>query len=237
MKTLNPHASGQHQQVLLLLPWYLNKTLQTHELKQVANHLHSCLVCRRELIALDRLASAVKQSSDLETAAEMSFAGLKSKLPVQQALFAQSNDLPRDVKGTSSFYGRLKTRCHRLLPKQNTASYSYLAIAASILIAAIPLALNLPGNLIKPDYYTLSAAETESFSGQLRVVFSKPLPKSEIDVLLSQIQGQLIDGPNSVGAYTIKLLEANPNVATINAAVDLLREQPEVMLAEPVLQP
>ena len=55
------------------------------------------------------------------------------------------------------------------------------------------------------DYYTLSIAKPEfAINSQLRVVFSKNLSNSEIDSLLAQAHGQRIDGPNTVGALTVK---------------------------------
>ena len=44
-----------HQQILLLLPWYLNQSLEQGEQKQVEKHIAHCLLCRRELISLRKL--------------------------------------------------------------------------------------------------------------------------------------------------------------------------------------
>ncbi|MEI7997099.1 MAG: hypothetical protein WCH01_19575, partial [Methylococcaceae bacterium] len=56
-------STDQHRQLFLLLPWYLNKSLEQDELQQVESHLRNCIVCHRELVALRKLAAAVKQSS------------------------------------------------------------------------------------------------------------------------------------------------------------------------------
>jgi hypothetical protein len=233
MNTLNPHAVGQHEKVSLLLPWYLNKSLQSDELQQVEQHLRSCLLCRREMQALDKLSKAVRQASDLEMAAELSFAGLKNKLPMYPAAESFSNPLARQSSG---LFRPLKARSpHKALLR---FSYPYLAIAATVLMAVIPLLLYFPDAKFKADYYTLAAAKTEAVTGpQLRVVFSPALPKSQIDAVLKQIQGQLIDEPNSVGAYTVRLTHADSPNNSVEAALAFLRRQPVVVLAEPVLQP
>ncbi len=240
MKTQHPLAAGQHQQALLLLPWYLNKRLQTDEHQQVEKHLRSCLICRRELAVLEQLSSAVKQASEWEAAAEVSFAGLKSKLPAQRWAVAKSNDLPGLPAGNRiqpNLYGRIKTACQGYLARPHGV-YPYWAMAVALFLAVIPLVFHWQRASISTDYYTLSSAKPESVSGEkLRVVFVKPLQKTRMEALLSHIQGQLIGEPNSVGAYTVKLLGAEAGATSINTAVDFLRAQPEVMLAEPVLEP
>jgi hypothetical protein len=92
-------------------------------------------------------------------------------------------------------------------------------------------------SLATADYYTLSAPEPESPVGaKLRVVFSKSLPDAGIDSLLEKIHGQLVDGPNSVGAYTVRL-DTGKDSPDSTAATAFLRNQQNVMLAEPVIDP
>ncbi len=237
MNTLNPHAVGQHQKASLLLPWYLNNSLQGDEQLQVEQHLRSCLLCRRELQALRQLSKAVRQASDLEMAAETSFAGLKNKLPIQSTGITASAPFSNPAAHWSSgLFRQSKTRSlHKAMPR---FSYPYLAIAATVLMAVIPLVLYFPNAKLAADYYTLAAAKPEALAGpQLRVVFSPALPKSQIDAVLQQIQGQVIDMPNSVGAYTVKLTHAGSPNSSMEAALAFLRRQPVVVLAEPVLQP
>ena len=80
---MNQHTfplTDDHQQIQLLLPWYVNHSLEQNERKQVENHLRSCILCRRELVVLRKLAEDVNQSSVLDVAAEASFARLRGKL-------------------------------------------------------------------------------------------------------------------------------------------------------------
>jgi hypothetical protein len=237
MNTLNPHAVGQHEKVSLLLPWYLNKSLQGDELQQVEQHLRSCLICRREMQALDKLSKAVRQPSDLEMAAKLSFAGLKNKLPMPPAGVSASESFSNPVASQS--YGLLRPlKTRNLLKAMPRFAYPYLAIAATVFMAVIPLLLYFPNAKLTANYYTLAAAKPEAVAGpQLRVVFSPALPKSQIDAVLQQIQGQVVDEPNSVGAYTVKLTHADSPNSSIEAALAFLRRQPVVVLAEPVLQP
>ena len=57
----------QHQQLQLLLPWYVNESLGEVERLQVEEHIHGCLLCNRELFALRKLQAAA--NSDYRQAA------------------------------------------------------------------------------------------------------------------------------------------------------------------------
>ena len=102
---MNQHTSpstDQHQQILLLLPWYLNQSLEQDERQQVESHLRSCILCRRELVVLRKLAAAVKQSSDLDVAAEASFASLRAKLQTAEPI--RQNPVPSNNQPTLAWF-------------------------------------------------------------------------------------------------------------------------------------
>ena len=46
-----------------LLPWYVNGTLEGDELREVEEHLRSCLVCRREVEGLRELRGEMQQAA------------------------------------------------------------------------------------------------------------------------------------------------------------------------------
>lgn len=248
-KTMNRHTmpstNDQHQQVLLLLPWYLNQSLEQDEQRQVESHLRSCLLCSRELVVLRKLGATVKQSSDLDMAAEASFASLLEKL--QTAEPVRQTPEPSNNQTTLAWFGKCANtgagqsgnaaNRHSRLLRLNVITVKHFAIAASMLLAMLPLIMHYERSPVTPDYYTLSAAKPESPAGaKLRVVFSKPLPDTGIDSLLKRIHGQLVEGPNSVGAYTIRLDAGKENL-DLTAAATFLRNQQNVLLVEPVIEP
>jgi len=247
-KIMNQNSSqstDQHRQIFLLLPWYLNKSLEQDELQQVESHLRNCILCHRELVALRKLAAAVKQSSDLDVAAEASFAKLREKLQTADPLRIKtlpSNNQPRLIwsrkpaAASPDLSGNSASRYSQLSSLRGN-SVTHFAIAASMLLAIIPLIMQYGRSPATTDYYTLSAAKPESPTGtRLRVVFSKSLANTDINSLIEKIHGQLVEGPNSVGAYTV-MLGADKTSEDLTAAVALLRNQQNVLLAEPVIEP
>jgi len=218
-----PSISDLHQQIQLLLPWYINQSLQPHERQQVESHIRHCLQCRRELLSLRKLAEVVIKPSDMEAAAEASFANLRSKLPART-----SDNTPSILSVKTTTLGRLTT-----FGRQRTV---WFAMAASLVLAVIPLTLHTLRTNTTESYYTLSAARPELAGGkQLRVVFAKSLPNADVDALLLAIHGQRMDEANSVGAFTVKL-DSDDNTK-LDDVIALLRSRSDVLLAEPVMQP
>jgi hypothetical protein len=217
-------SQNQHQEVQLLLPWYVNQSLRQHEHRLVENHIRHCLPCRRELDSLRKLAEAVTLASDLDLAAETSFAGLRKKLPARAPGRAQSA-------------ASAKTAIPGRIGKFANQTGVRLAMAASLLLAVIPLTLHTVQTNTADDYYTLSAAQPESAAGkELRVVFAKSSSPAEVAAVLAEIRGRRIGEPNSVGALTVRL-EAGGSSPRLEEAIALLRSRQDVLLAEPVMQP
>ncbi len=237
--------TDEHQQIMLLLPWYLNKSLEKDERLRVERHLRNCILCNREMVALRKLATAVKQSSDLDVAAEASLASFRKKLQtadrVRQKPVSVSDRttlvLPEKRAYVPSDLSVHATNKARRLLRLSGRAGKHFAIAASMLLAMVPVVMQYGRSSGTTDYYTLSAAKPESPSGtQLRIVFSKSLPTTEINLLLEKIHGQLVEGPNSVGAYTARL-STGKDSQDLTAAVALLRKQQNVLLVEPVIEP
>ncbi|MGD0961531.1 MAG: zf-HC2 domain-containing protein [Methylomonas sp.] len=110
------------------------------------------------------------------------------------------------------------------------------AIAASLLLALVPLALKIGVAPAGKSYATLAAGSPAIAAGpHLRVVFAKSLPETQIDRLLAGVRAKRVDAPNSVGAYTVALA-ADGGQAALADALEFLRRQPEVLLAEPLLE-
>lgn len=228
-------SADQHQQISLLLPWYLNKSLALTERQQVETHIRDCMVCRRELAHLDKLAAMIKQAPDLDVAAKVSFDKLRAKWQTDRQPIESLGGTQPDLcfeKCIDRLSGNTAPR-RPFLGMQGIR----LAIPVSVLLAIAPFAMQYGRSPTAKDYHTLSDAKPESVAGiHLSVVFSKPMAETEINALLAKIHGERVAGPNSDGAYTVRLNSGKdtPNLAS---AIVFLRGQQHVMLANPVLPP
>jgi hypothetical protein len=134
-----------------------------------------------------------------------------------------------NVSRAAEILGISRVSLYRLIDKYR------LSVAMLLLLAIIPLTVKYGLSPDIGDYYTLSNAAPETSAClKLRVVFTKFMPEGDIDSLLKKIHGQIVDGPNNVGAYTI-CLEADRDNQDLNAAIILLRNRKDVFLAELVM--
>ncbi|MEM8957134.1 MAG: hypothetical protein AAGC86_04885 [Pseudomonadota bacterium] len=94
-------------------------------------------------------------------------------------------------------------------------------VLASVLLWQVAIAPNLTG-LGGPGYETV----TEDRTGPvLQVIFNEDASMGEISELLRQFDGNLLDGPSTLGLYRIGF----PDTAQRTAALDALTERPDLV--------
>lgn len=206
----NPHRPGEHEAVALLLPWYVNQSLDGEERARVQAHLGHCLVCRRELTGLQALAASVAKAPLLDLKPDAAYARLQRRLP------------PRAMAAKPTAKPVARRRFRPAAPR-------WLAAAAAMVLLALPF--SPVWHPVEPGagFRTLSDHPLAKPGGDLRLVFAPGLPAERIAGLLRDIGGQVVDGPSAVGAYAVRLERADPG-----AALAFLRGQEGVLLAEPV---
>ena len=222
MKELHNNPYSVHQEISLLLPWYVNKTLHKNEIEMVENHLVVCMTCRRELATLHKLAAAVQNEGSIDSAAQASFTQLKKRI-----------------------HGSNKTSQEKApnviaLPVQRKAggkiwhlSRPALALAAVLLVSLLVPRFIDTGNSQMNEYRTLSNAENRAASqNTIRVIFSNDAKQLEINEILASVNGQIIDGPTEQGVYTVAI-QNEPASKDILDRVTLLQKNAQVIFAEP----
>jgi hypothetical protein len=213
MTSLDSHQSDEHDDVFLLLPWYANRSLDGDEAAHVEKHVRHCMACRRELTALQALATAIARESVSGQSADVSYAHFAARLPQR----------PNATTGRQ-----------RWLTRWNRSGALRLAAAAALLLAVLPLGLWQWEVQQPPSFRTLAQpGPSRKVAGDFRVVFAVNLPADRIDALLREVDGRLVAGPNGAGAYTVRLGENGKPVAPA-VALARLRAHEGVVLAEPV---
>lgn len=235
MNSIPSPNSDLHQRVKLLLPWYVKQSLDPEEHRMVEKHVGRCLKCRHALTGLRKLNHAVNLATDMDVAADISFASLQNKM--------QKNQDQRASAPSLAFIDRIKPKRHALsflregLKSDWQRASMGFAVAALFLLALLPIAWKQHIASNADHFYTLSAGKPQFVSkSQLRVVFSQDSNQAKIDAILAKIVAQQVEGPNSMGAFTVTIDTATQGIDLITA-VSYLREQSEVVFAEPVLQP
>lgn len=237
-----PQSEEQHQQISLLLPWYSIHSLDPAERQQVENHVRYCLLCRRELADLAKLATAVKHVSDCNLAAEASFKRLRAKMQTARQPAESFAKYPSSDKIKKRAAGKLHlivnaTSKGKSFGAFRRSRYKRLAIPASLLLAIIPFATQYQRSPTINDYHKLSVAGPKPGTVfQLRVAFSKSISDVDLDALLAKIHGKRVAGPSHDGAYSISL-DSDQEPRDLASAIGFLRSQPDVTSVKPLLPP
>jgi len=207
---------SEHQQLVLLLPWYVNRSLADAERRQVERHVKECVLCRREISRLQNLAKLVQQPTELDLAARNSFAAVYGKLQVPADANRQGAG-----KQASTVRWLNRSRLYRI--------GAGLAVAASLFLALLPV---LPPRQPADAYLTLAAPlKASSAQVKLKVVFSPALPDSQVDAVLQHLGAVRVGEPNAAGALTVALSQ------DAGQALTWLRARPDVVFAEFAVQP
>lgn len=172
------HDDPQHREVMELLPWYVNGTLDGTEFARVDAHLHECVACRRECEEQRRLAAAVR----LDVAPPAMVRGF-------ERLSAQI-DAATAAAPVSTW--RTWLRPAVLVP-----------LMAAQFAAIVVLVLLLRPEA--PAYRTLSTAPIEATSRDaVVVVFDASVTPMGMANLLRELDARVVGGPNARGAYTLE---------------------------------
>ena len=222
MKPLHNNPYSAHQEISLLLPWYVNKSLHGAEVRLVENHLKVCLTCRRELATLHKLATAVQQEGSIDTVAQASFSHLIKRIhnsdPNDRENAQKVIPLPVQRKPEGNIWR---------LPRPA------LALAAVVMLSLLIIRVMDINKAQMHEYRTLSNAENTAISqNSLSVIFASETKQSEINVILASVDAHIVDGPNAQGIFTITS-KSEPATKNVLDMLALLRKNPHVIFAEP----
>ena len=222
-------SDAAHQKLMNLLPWYVNKSLKGQELITLEKHLSVCLVCKRELTQLEKLAQAVVADTSFDSAEKASFARLKNRL------HGNPSALPAATSPIQPAQAQKFGAQHRTGKARISFSRPLWAVAATLL-----LALMLPLHITKDNpapvvavFKTLSSKQSgELNANEIRVVFADKTDDRKKNLILQRINGQIVDKPTEQNVYTIRLQKAMEAKQLIDV-VKSLRKDNDIIFAEP----
>lgn len=199
--------SRSHEDCFELLPWYLNQTLDASEHRAVEAHLEDCAACRNEAVFLEELQSSAR---------------VVTQPPVRDRL-----------DEVLSRIGSPKIVAIRASPPVR-----WLVVGQAAAIVALLAILLWPvADAPSGGYQTLSdlgrAEATDAVL--LRVVFDERATEVDLRGLLESIDAQIVAGPNTAGAYTLRVGGSAVDGRAPAKLLERLRGDPLVRFAEPVV--
>ena len=168
-----------------LLPAFLNGTLFEEEHRHVAEHLEGCAQCRHELHECMRLREALGQM----------YAAHPGPSP---AVFRTVMERVKREKART-WIGRLDDRLRWLLGAPWAPTFALALVIAQLGVLVWALQLGERGSS------EVTARSVPAQSVQLRVAFQAAVTDGEIQSVLKEVRGRIVDGPTAAGFYTVEV--------------------------------
>ena len=199
--------SPSHETCFELLPWYLNQTLDASEHQAVEAHLVDCAACRDEVVFLEELQSSARVVTPPPIGGR--FDEVLSRIESPRIVSIRASPLVR-----------------------------WLVVGQAAAIVALMAVLLWSVADSPPDSFrTLSdlgrAEPTDAVV--LRVVFDERATEIDLRGLLESIDAQIVAGPNTAGAYTLRLGGEAVEGRAAAKLLERLRGDPLVRFAESVV--
>jgi hypothetical protein len=206
-------GSPTHQNVALLLPWFVMATLDADESALVENHLADCAACRREL-EWHRQLRAAQAAPVAPRDVDRAFAALRARMPV-------SARAPR-----VSTWEALRTWWH-----MQGAPLRWALALQPLMIVGLAVALvvgrGAPATESAPQIYHALARPAADSNGRLVIVFAPQATQAEMRRVLLASGTRVVDGPTAADAY---ILAVAPEHAA--QALQQLRAEPSVLMIQ-----
>jgi hypothetical protein len=212
----------KHQDIIELLPWYVNATLSQPEREAVRQHLAGgCRECARELESLSAMHRAIGEL-DEQTPEPSPFMLNRALAEIED--FERSRAVQRSSQRES--WWQPITRLWTTPVFARVALATQLALVVALGTVSV-YQYTHPRIVVRDRITTLSGP---SASGTLIVVqFNENATEREITQTLQGIHGKIVEGPSAEGTYTIQLDLPADNTAGLDQALQTLRQNPRVV--------
>jgi len=221
-------------QTVALLPWYVNGTLSVADRVTVSSHLQECPSCRTELDELVRVDNQIKQTVS---------AGPVPSTRLAQTVFArvrqEAQQGQEEVRRTSPVMTEPSTLIadiDRWL--RNLFVPQWIpTLVATLLVAQLGVLLWTLSQPSPPIDVGGSVASRGLGlpKARLRVEFQPFASMQQIQTLLQDVHGRVVDGPTTEGAYIMEIPASDP--AAIEQNLQALQSRHEIIRHVEALRP
>ena len=209
----------EHQEILALLPWYVNGSIGEHERQRVDAHLILCTGCREDLAQEQRIYQGMIAETAVEYMPASSLKRLQARL--DGVVGAASANVGAEVSAARR-PGRRST------PWQGWMAASVAVMAVALSLLAADRWMQSPAHGLAPDYYTVTTPAAHAPGEVIRAVFSPTITLVELQAILDEAQLRIVSGPTEAGVYSLAANSRRP----VSSSLALLREHPKVRFAE-----
>jgi hypothetical protein len=201
-----------HEQAIELLPWFINGSLGEEEQVQVHEHAFKCIICRRELEALEVLGDHISEAAESIQIPALDMRNINARIDT----FIDRQNRKRKIV---SWFREMFSKP---LP---------LAFAVQTVLVIVLATILLWSPSEDPEFTTLTQPQNFPDGTYVRVVFNPELTLSELANRLDEISLTIADGPSARGVYTLRVLQAMSEDERAQFLSNL-QEDPDVLFAQ-----
>jgi anti-sigma-K factor RskA len=209
-------------EISMLLPWYAAGTLNASETRRIA-------------AAIERDPELAKRLEDIrEEAAETLLLNETIAAPSRRIADKLFAGIEAEQTKSPRVYAPKFNLAHWLAEKITVVRPQTLAFAtvAAMAVIALQAGLIAGGVLEQPGsgFQTATAPDplAQSSGPQLLVSFAPSATAADIEMLLKQAGGIIVDGP-SAGVYRLRIGPSSLDQAGVEKVIQMLRDKPEIV--------
>lgn len=225
---MNSRTSSFHQEIFLLLPWYVNGTLAPEERGKVTTHLEDCAACQREMAFLANMEHTANTSDDIYALPESGFTAVMQRIDASESGHARKPEILSSARDwAAQFFG--------LHPLRRAAWTAAVVPAIALLVFA---GFNLwPSSATHdPAYHTLSNPQTtDTLPLRFRVKFNASIGEAEVQQFVTAIDERIMLTRKDGASYILELPAATDPV-NAGALLQTLRSSGKVTAVEMMLE-
>ena len=228
--SLPPHVHP----TVALLPWYANGTLSAADHAAVSAHLQECPSCRIELDEVVRMDNQIKQTVSAGPVpstrlAQTVFSRVRQEAQRGQAQIRLSSPVTVESR---SFIANVDHWLRNLFVPQWVPTLVVTILVAQLGVLLWTLWQPIPSIDVGGS---ITSRGLESPTTRLRVEFQPTASMQQIQTLLQDVRGRVVDGPNAEGVYIMEIPASDP--AGIKQRLQALQSRHEVIRHVEALRP
>jgi hypothetical protein len=181
-----------HEEILELLPWFINESLGEKERDRVMVHLRECPECRKERDHFQTIEAFVNESEVVIPDYQFSY----------HKLAARIEGAERNRESSAAIESRAGARSW--IPLMGIAASLMLAIA---LVGSLGTPLGFESTPETAEFRTLtSQAEMSGVARQIALTFVQPIQAQTMRKALIETNSNIISGPDEEGTYLVEVI-------------------------------
>lgn len=215
-------TQDEKDEISLLLPWYAAGTLSASETRRVAAAIASDPELQQRLDyvrdeAAETLLANESIAAPSRRVADKLFADIDAEIAKNPRAYAPKFSL------SNWFSEKVEAMRPRTLAFAGAAAALVIALQAGFIVS------NIAGQDGGATYQTATATDPFAAPGpQLLVNFQPTATVGDIETLLKQAGGSIVNGPEG-GLYRVKIGPSTIDQAGVDKIIELLRDKPEIV--------